>query len=203
MPKLDGTHLTDRLQSRLDQLLQGEEVASRDLRVVLTAEQQVAMDAAWEVQQQLRKKRRARSKEEESALGWKTKREVHIEALTAALQDAKDSEVDEWQRRQVAAEVRQARIYFDELGRQLEAGVEVQAAKTRANNELTRSGLRRLDGLASESAGLTRRDKEIREMEEAILKDAESTLDQAELEQLDLLRQHEKAVAEKVRKKAG
>jgi hypothetical protein len=79
MPKLDGTHLPDRLSARLYAPKAGEEVAARDIRALLSDEQIKVMDAAWEVQQELRKKK-AKTKDEEKALGWKTKREIHIEA---------------------------------------------------------------------------------------------------------------------------
>jgi hypothetical protein len=64
MPKLDGTHIAERLKGRLEELQQGKEVAARDLRALLTTEQAVAMDAAWAEQQELRKQKRARTKEE-------------------------------------------------------------------------------------------------------------------------------------------
>jgi hypothetical protein len=93
MPKLDGTHLPSRLESRLSELRAGKEVAARDIRVLLTDEQIAEMDAAWAAQQELRKKRRARTKEEEQALGWKTKRDIYIEAYERALKAAQDSEL--------------------------------------------------------------------------------------------------------------
>jgi hypothetical protein len=46
MPKLDGTHIFERLSERLEDLRQGKEVAARDLRALLTEEQEAAMDAA-------------------------------------------------------------------------------------------------------------------------------------------------------------
>lgn len=180
----------------------GQEVAARDLRALLTAEQQVAMDAAWAEQQELRKKKRARTKEEEIALGWKSKRDIHIDALIAALQEAHENELAAWEKRLLDAEVRQGRVFFDELSEQLDAGVDMQTAKTRANNALTRAGLRRLDGQLIGTQGLTPRDREIRAIEDAILQKAESELDDYEREQLELLREHEKAVLEN-RKKRG
>ena len=93
MPKLDGTQIAERLQGRLEELRRGEDVAARDLRALLTTEQQAAMDAAWAEQQVLRKQKRARTKEEEAALGWKTKRDIHIAALDSALREAQDAEV--------------------------------------------------------------------------------------------------------------
>jgi len=83
----------------LEELQQGKEVAARDLRALLSKEQVAAMDAAWAEQQELRKKKRARTKEEEAALGWKTKRDIHIEALQSALRGAQDAEVAAWEKR--------------------------------------------------------------------------------------------------------
>lgn len=203
MPKIDGTQIAERLKGRLEELQQGKEVAARDLRALLTTEQAAAMDAAWAEQQELRKKKRARTKEEEAALGWKTKRDIHIAALESALREAQDAELAAWEKRLHDAEVRQGRVFFDELGKQLDAGVDMQTAKTRANNALTRAGLRRLDDVLIGTQGLTPRDKEIRAMEDAILQKAESEMDYYEREQLELLREHKKAVRENRKKRGG
>jgi hypothetical protein len=201
MPKLDGTQIADRLQGRLEEMRLGKEVAARDLRALLTAEQQEAMDAAWAEQQELRKKKRARTKEEEVALGWKSKRDIHIDALIAALKEALANELAAWEKRLHDAEVRQGRVYFDELKKQTDAGVDIKTAKTRANNELTRAKLKRLDGQLIGTQGLTPRDREIRAMEDAILQRAESEMDDYEREQLELLREHKKAVLENRKKR--
>jgi dTDP-D-glucose 4,6-dehydratase len=71
MPKLDDTHTVSRIKKRLDELEQDIEVSAKDFRAVLTQEQHDAYEGAWEEQQALRKKRRARTKEEERELGWK------------------------------------------------------------------------------------------------------------------------------------
>lgn len=201
MPKLDGTHIADRLQARLEAMQRGEEVAARDLRALLNDEQAAAMDAAWAAQQALRKKKRARTKEEELAFGWKSKREIHIEALQSALNEARGVELAAWEKRGHDAEVRQGRVFFDELVKHTTAGVDMQTAKTRANNALTRAGLKRLDGGLVATQGLTKRDSEIRAMEDAILAKAESELDDFEREQLELLREHEKAVLQNKKKR--
>ncbi len=203
MPKLDGTHTAERLQGRVEKMRRGQEVAARDLRALLTAEQEAAMDAAWAEQQALRKSKRARTKEEEAALGWKTKREIHIAALESALHEAQDAEVAAWEKRGYDAEVRQGRVYFDEVKRQMDAGVDEATAKTRANNELTRAGLRRLDGAAIGTQRMTPRDKAIRAMEDAIQQKAVSELNEYEREQLELLREHEKAVLANRKKRGG
>ncbi len=55
----------------MEQLKNGEEVARRELETLLTTQQIEAWDAAWLEQKQPRKAKRARTKEEEAALGWK------------------------------------------------------------------------------------------------------------------------------------
>jgi len=85
MPKLDATHLFSRLVIRLEQLEAGEEIAAKELRSLLTTKQLKELDDAWKKQQELRKGKRARTPEEEKALGWKTKREVRIEVFKDAI----------------------------------------------------------------------------------------------------------------------
>jgi hypothetical protein len=203
MPKLDGTHIVERLRERLEKLRSGEEIAARDLRALLTAEQEAAMDAAWAEQQALRKQKRARTKEEEVALGWKTKREIQISVLESALDQAYKAEIAAWEKRVEDSSIRQGRVYFDEVKKKMDAGLDEAAAKTRANNELTRAGLRRLDGGMIGTQGLRPRDREIRAMEDAILQRAESEMDDDEREQLELHREHEKAVLENRKKRGG
>ena len=64
MPKLDDSHTISRITKRLEELEQDIEVSAKDFRAVLTQEQHDAYERAWEEQQALRKKRRARTKEE-------------------------------------------------------------------------------------------------------------------------------------------
>ena len=199
MPKLDGTHIAERLKERIAKLKNGEEVAARDLRALLTDEQTAALDAAKKAQQELKKAKRARTKEEEKALGWKSIREIHIEALESALKEAEEDEVGAWEKRMRDAEIRQARIYFDTLESEIKAGKELQTAKNKANNDLTRAGLRRMDGQIV--GHLSKRDKEISELEAALIQQATNELDDYEKEQLELLKAHNKAVEENRKKR--
>ena len=89
------------------------------------------MYAAWAQQQVLRKHKRARTREEEIEFGWKTKREIHIDALSNALHEAELNELAAWQKKAYDAEVRQGRVYFDELKEQTDAGVDTRTAKTK------------------------------------------------------------------------
>lgn len=203
MPKLDGTHLPQRLAERLADLKAGKEVAARDLKALLNDEQIAEMEAAWEEQQLLRKQKRARTKEEEAALGWKTKRDIHIEAYERAVAAANDGVLEEFQRLQEQAEIRGTKIYFDTLNQALKDGKDKRVAENLANNAMTRAGLRRMDGQPIGMQGLTRRDREIRAMEDAILKKAVSEMDDYEREQYELSQEYEKALREKSRKLGG
>ena len=203
MPKVDGTQVGERLQVWLDKLLRGEAVAPRDLRGLLSQEQRAAIDAAWAEQQKLRDKmKKPKTLEAQIKVGWKEKRDIHIEVLQRACAQAQAEELAAWKKLMRESDVRQGRIYLDELGAALDAGVDMQTAKTRANNALTRAALQRLDGQLIATQGLTKRDREIRAMEDALLQKAESELDDNEREQLELIREHEKAVLAN-RKKRG
>lgn len=138
MPKLDGTHIASRLRERLEELREGKEVAPRDLRALLTDEQEAVMDAAWTEQQALRKKKRARTREEVAALGWKTKRDIHIEAYENAIADADDAMLATLEQLQRNAGLRQARIYMEIFSQATAAGKTADVAKNLANNELIR-----------------------------------------------------------------
>jgi HD superfamily phosphohydrolase len=153
MPKLDGTHLVERLMKRIAELEAGEEVAAKDIRVLLNAEQQKALDQAWGMQEKLRLETKARTDVEKAALGWKSKRDVRIEIFKQALSDAKSGELAAWKKKMRDANIRQARIYFDALNAAEKAGKDKQAAENFANNELTRAGLRRMDDLMAAAAG--------------------------------------------------
>ncbi len=198
MPKLDGTQIAHRLRERIKELRQGKEVAARDLRALLTEEQQAAMDAAWSEQQVLRKKKRARSKEEEIALGWKSKREIQIEAYERAITEADDAILETLEKLQHKASVRQARIYLDSYFKATQEGKTADVARNLANNDLTRAGLNRVDGRVVRNH--SKRDREVWEMEQQILGRLRSEMTPEELEQLELAEEYEKAMREKGKK---
>lgn len=198
MPALDGTQIADRLKQRLEKLRNGEEVAARDIRVLLSDEQVAAMDATWAEQQELRKQKRARTKEEEAALGWKSKREIQIEAYERAIAEADNGMSETMEQLQRDAQVRQARIYLDSYSKAVKDGKSIDVARNLANNDLTRAGLRRLDGQVV--GHQNKRDREVWEMEQQILQRARSEMTTEELEQVELAEEYEKAVAEKLKK---
>lgn len=170
MPKLDGTHLTQRLQNRLVQLHNGEEVARRDIESLLSEEQVAAWDAAWELQKQLRKAKRARTKEEEIRFGWKSKREVTIEVVQSALDAAENNLSLVFKNLRYKSEVRRSRIFLDSYFAALVDGKDKESAWLLANNDLTRAGLNRLDMKPRTKVGLRRRDEEISDLEQSVEK---------------------------------
>jgi hypothetical protein len=198
MPKLDGTHIAERLNERLEKLRNGEEVAKREIEALLTDEQVAAMNAAWEAQQALRKQKRARTKEEEIALGWKTKREIQIEAYERAVAQADTAMLETLEELQHKASVRQAKIYLDSYFKATKDGKTPDVARNLANNDLTRAGLKRVDGQVV--GHQSKRDREVWEMEQQILGRIRSEMTPEELEQLELAEEHEKALREKGKK---
>jgi hypothetical protein len=201
MPKLDGTHLPQRLADRLADLVAGKEVAKRDIEALLNDEQKAAMDAAWQHQQALRKVKRARTKEEEKELGWKTKREIHIEAYENAVKEAEEDVGDAFEDRLRKAEVRAAKIYLDTFFKARDEGKETYQAHLSANNELKRAHLERVENERTNA-----RDKEVWAMEDAIRAEIRKNMTPEQLEQLEILEEHERATTNgkaKTRGRAG
>ena len=198
MPKLDGTHLPGRLAEKLADLKSGKEVAARDIKALLNDAQIAAMDAAWAEQQELRKGKRARTKEEEKELGWKTKREIHIEAYERAVAEANEDELGAYEKRIKQAEARSARIYLDAYFAARDEGKEPYQADLAARNDLKRAHLEKVDASRKE-----KRDEEVWAMEEELRKLIEKNMTPEEREQLELLREHEKAVLENRKKRGG
>jgi len=204
MPKLDGTHLPERLEQRLADLKAGKEVAIRDVKALLSDEQIAAMDTAWAEQQALRKIKRARTKEEEQAFGWKTKREIYIQAYERALDEASVGFLEAYEERLAKAEVRAAKIYLDTYFAARDEGKETYQAHMAANNELKRAHLARVENSGTDA--MTRRYSEMEAMEDAIRAEIRKNMTAYELEQLELLEEHERAVEKaqaKTRGKAG
>ena len=118
---------------------------------------------------------------------------MRLDVLRSALKAANDDLLSDYQRRLREKEVRQAKIYLREYSDARKAGKSVFAAQGAANNALTRAALRRVDGQAVRS--LSKRDKEVFEIEEELKRRIRSEMTAEELEQLDMLEgveRHEK-----------
>lgn len=195
MPKLDPFQIASRLDEKLEDLRTGKEVAARDLKVLLSDERLTAIDQAWEKQKTLRKQKRARTKEDEAALGWKSKREVLIEAVEAELAMHHDNALDYLEKEMNEAELRGARIFMDAVCKAKSEGKTLEQAMNIANNDLTRAGLQRTD--RRKFAFRNKRDREVLEMEQSIMQKLESEMDDYEREQLELSREFDRAMKAK------
>lgn len=168
MPKLNNTHIADRLGKRIAELEAGDEIAAKDVRALLTDEQIARLEAEWKNQELLRKGQRATTEEQKRALGWKSKREVRLEAFKQALVEANGSMLKTLNELQQKSMVRQTRIYMDTYGAAIDDGHAKQQAKNMANNALTRANLARLDGATTVIR--SKRDKEVFESEQRLKK---------------------------------
>ena len=84
MPKLDNTHIADRLRERLSELKAGKEVAAREIKKLLNKEQLKAAEEEKTKQKKLKKEKPARTKEQQKEYGYKSIREIYIEAYEKA-----------------------------------------------------------------------------------------------------------------------
>ena len=166
MPKLEDIHLIERLRARLADLKADKEVALRELRALLNEEQIKAIDDAWAYQQQLRKTTKARTKEKQIELGYKSKRDIHIEVYENAISELDVASVFQNQLKKL--EVKRAKTYLDEYFAATKKGIPRYQAESIANNALTRAHLRRYDG--ADNKYRNKRDKEIAEMESSLKK---------------------------------
>ena len=99
------------------------------------------------------------------------KREVQIEILESALKTSKSDVSEVWTQKQLKAKARQLRIYFDAITAAEEKGKTEIQAENWANNELTRAGLRRMDG--KDVSYHSKRDIEIARTEDELRKSLE------------------------------
>ena len=190
----------ERLERRVHQLELGEEIAAKDIKALLSAEQQQQLVDALAAQVELKKNKRPRSDAEKQVLGWKSIREVRLDVLRSALNAANDDLLSDYQRRLREKEVRQAKIYLREYSDARKADKSVFAAQGAANNALTRAALPRIDG--QDVRSVSKRDSEVFEMEEELKRRIRSEMTAEELAQLDMLEgveRHEKTL-QKARK---
>lgn len=197
MPKLDGTHMPERLAKRLADLEAGKEVGPKDITALLNDEQIAAMHAAWEEHLKQRGGKRPRTKAEKQQLGWKSKRDIHIEAYKKALAAADAGLADALAERHDRSESRAAKIYLDGYFAAQDEGSDRHQAHAAANNKLKQAHLAKV-----ENERISARDRDVRAMEDALRAEMRKKLTAQELEQLELLEEHEAAVR-KVKKSTG
>ena len=186
MPKLNATHLPERIQEVIEKLERGEEVEAKKNKTLLSDEHQTALDDAWAKQQTLRKKHKPpKTEEERIKLGWKDKREVRIEIYKQALADL-EGDI--------------ANIHLKQLSKE-----QAKATKAYLKGYFGATGLQDKHSagkIAVRQAGFTpsfgggiasQRDGEIRKLERQILERVEDRLTDEEREHLEWLRDGKKS----------
>jgi hypothetical protein len=195
MPKLNNTHLPERIQEHIAKMERGEEVEAKKDKTLLNEQQQKQLKEALAQQQQLKKThKRPKTQEEKDAIGWKEIRDVRLGIYKQALEELNANVVDDIKKLQKQRETQAAKIFMEAWSKAGKEGKVGNSAISAGNIALTRAGF-----TPQGSIGLTKRDREIRAFEEEFLKQSENELSEEEKEQLDLVREHEKAV--KKRKK--
>ena len=190
MPKLNHFQITSRLEARLAELENGVEIEARDIKVLLTDEQNELLDRLWDEQQLIRTTHKTKSKAEADGLVWKTKKEIRIDVYKQAIAEANNSALDEILKEQEASEVRAAKIFMDAYFEALDKDKDGMVA---GNIALVRNGFKRIDN-ETRRLGLNERDKEILAMENAIKDRIIKEMSAEEFEQYQLAQEHENSI---------
>jgi hypothetical protein len=195
MPKLNNTHLPERIQEHIAKMERGEEVEAKKDKTLLNEQQQKELKDALAHQQQLKKThKRPKTQEEKDAIGWKEIRDVRLGIYRQALEELSVNVVDDIKELQRQREAKAARVFMDAWSKAGKEGKVGNSTLSAGNIASTRAGF----GIP-QSSMLTKRDRETRALEEGLLKQFENELSNEQKEQLDLIREHEKGV--KKRKK--
>jgi hypothetical protein len=190
MPKLNNTHLPERIQEHIAKMERGEEVEAKKDKTLLNEQQQKQLKEALAQQQQLKQThKRPKTQEEKDAIGWKEIRDVRLGIYKQALEQLSINVVDDIKELQRQREAKATRVFMDAWSKAGKEGKVGNSALSVGNIALTRAGF----GIP-QSSMLTKRDREIRALEEGLLKQFESELSSEQKEQLDLVRDHEKVV---------
>ena len=188
MPKLNTLQLEDRINDYNRRMKNGEEVAIRDIKAILSWVDTSLiewMDIEWDEQQKLRQKKRARTEEEKAALGYKTKRDIQVEALKKAVDIVSERLLNDLENELKAKELRQAKTLLTGYETARANGKSHHTAFAFANNELTRAKLPRVDGVKVD--GISDRDRELWAIEDELMEKFYNEATDEEREQYDML----------------
>jgi hypothetical protein len=185
MPKLNQTHLPERLKEAIKQLEAGIEVEAKKNKTLLNAKQQKELDDAWTKQQALRKQHKPPKTEvEKKKIGWKDKREVRIDIYKQALADLEEDIFDIHLKQLAKEEAKATKAYLKGYFSATDGQNKDSAGKISAQ----RAGFK-----VSSGTSMSKRDLEVGRIEEELLKQFEAEMTDEEREQLELLRETEKA----------
>jgi 6-pyruvoyl-tetrahydropterin synthase len=187
MPKINNVHRLDRLKEILKKIKNNENVEIRDINNLLTDEQEQELKDMW-TDEQANRKNKSYAKEQ-----WQDKRALRIKLIERVIKQLDDNLLNEIEQLQHQREVKAARVFMDAY---FEAADNNENKWSKANIALQRAGFLPV-GRAVRS--LSKRDIELRKMEENIRKRFEAEMTEEEREQLELLKETE--AAEKKSKK--
>jgi len=124
---------------------------------------------------------------QEERFGWQTKRDIRLRLLRDTLNELNDNLLAELDKEQERKTIKAARIFLDAYFKAVD---EQKNPWAEANAALQRNGFRRED--QRWGRGFTKRDIEVREMEEALLKRFEAEMTEEEREQLSMSKEYDK-----------
>ncbi|MGV0981235.1 MAG: hypothetical protein ACOYB0_02610 [Polynucleobacter sp.] len=185
MPKLNPTHLPQRIREHIEQMERGEEVEAKKDKTLLDDKWQQALKDALEAQKALKKThKRPKTEEEKQAIGWKEIREVRIEIYKQALAELEEDIYDIHLKQLAKEQVKATKAYLDGYF----GAKEGQDKDSAGRIAVTRAGFSNGGLVAS------KRDKEVWDMEERLRKQFEAEATDEEKEQLEILRESEKSL---------
>ena len=185
MPKLNPTHLPDRLKEAIEQLEAGIEVEANKNKTLLNPKQQKELNDAWKEQQALRKKHKPpKTEQEKKLLGWKDKREIRIEVYKKAHKELMDNIFDIHLKQLASEEAKAAKAYLKGYFGATDGQNKDSAGKI----AVQRAGFK-----VATTRGMSKRDIEMAKIEEELLKRFEAQMTPEEREQRDLLKETEQA----------
>jgi len=185
MPKLNPTHLPERLKEVIKELEAGIEVEAKKNKTLLNAQQQKELDDAWTKQQALRKQHKPpKTEAEKKKMGWKDKREVRVDIYKKALaeleEDIFDINLRQLEREQAKATKAYLKGYFG-------------ATDGQDKDSAGKIAVQRAGFMVSSTRGMSKRDLEVRRIEDELLKRFEAEMTEEEREQRELLKETERA----------
>lgn len=184
-PKLNITHLVPRIKEHIEKMERGEEVEAKKDKTLLNQLQQQALRNALDEQKILKQNhKRPRTDAEKLAIGWKEIRQVRLEIYKQALAELENDMIEHIENLQIQRETRAAKIFMQAVSNAYDAGKRGPSSLSEGNIALIRAGFK-----PKGTTGLTKRDKEIYEQEEALRKQYESQLSDEDREQLQLLKE--------------
>lgn len=193
MPKLNATHLPERLLEHIAKMKRGEEVEAKKDKTLLSDKWQQALKNALQAQKVLKNShKRPKTQAEKNALGWKEIREVRLAIYEQALRELNDEMVSHMRQLQRQREAKAARVFMDAWSKAIDEGKDGWSARSAGHIAQTRAGFGRPQGM-----GLTKRDRELQQMEEAILKQLANKSSQNNKEQKVVTKKATKTVVSK------